>query len=64
MGRPPVRRIVELDDVPVGSARGFTYPGPHDDCLLIRPEAGVLLAYSQSCTHLSCAVVPRPSAGS
>jgi Rieske Fe-S protein len=39
------------------------YPGDHDDCLLLRPEPGVLVAYSQKCTHLSCAVVPQPEHG-
>jgi Rieske Fe-S protein len=58
-GEYPIRRVAALDDVPVGSAVVFNYPTEQDPCLLIRPESGVLLAYSQSCTHLSCAVVPR-----
>lgn len=58
-GRPPIQRIAPLADVPVGAAVGFHYPGAHDDCLLIRPEGDVLVAYAQACTHLSCAVVPR-----
>lgn len=60
---PPRAKIASLRDVEVGSSRVFTYPTPHDRCLLIRPEEGVLLAYSQSCTHLSCAVVPRVAEG-
>jgi Rieske Fe-S protein len=64
-GEPPIRRVAALADVPVGGAVEFNYPGRHDPCLLIRPSAGQLLAFSQSCTHLSCAVVPRlePEAG-
>jgi Rieske Fe-S protein len=31
--------------------------------LLIRTDSRTLLAYSQSCTHLSCAVVPRVEEG-
>jgi len=58
-GAPPVQRIAALGDVPVGGALEFNYPGAHDPCLLIRPKADSLLAYSQSCTHLSCAIVPR-----
>lgn len=56
---PPRKKIATLSEIPVGTSRMFAYPGDHDGCLLIRPEAGVLLAYSQACTHLSCAVVPK-----
>lgn len=56
---PPRVRIASLADVPVGTARMFHYPGEHDPCLLIQPRAGVLVAFSQLCTHLSCAVVPK-----
>lgn len=56
-------RIATLDEVPLGSARTFNFPGEHDPCLLIRTEAGELLAYSQKCTHLACAVVPRLEEG-
>jgi Rieske Fe-S protein len=55
---PPRTRIATLGAVPVGSAMMFDYPGPGQRCLLIRPDAQTLVAYSQSCTHLSCAVVP------
>jgi Rieske Fe-S protein len=60
---PPRLRIAGLADVAVGSAIVFSYPGPHDPCLLIRPNATTLVAYSQLCTHLSCAVVPRVEEG-
>jgi Rieske Fe-S protein len=60
---PPRVRVAALAEVPVGSAIVFSYPGEHDRCLLLRPEADVLLAYSQSCTHLACAVVPRMDEG-
>src|SRR5690348_11675626 len=55
----PRRRIAALDEVPVGGAVVFRYPGENDPCLLVRPDAATLRAYSQKCTHLSCAVVPR-----
>jgi Rieske Fe-S protein len=58
-GKPPIQRIAALADVPVGGSIVFQYPAEHDPCLLIRPSENQLLAYSQSCTHLSCAVVPR-----
>lgn len=58
-GQPEIRKIADLAAVPVGSSIVFNYPAEHEACLLIRPSEGVLLAYSQSCTHLACAVVPR-----
>lgn len=60
---PPRAKIARLSDVAVGTALVFRYPTESDRCLLIRPSASVLLAYSQSCTHLSCAVVPRIEEG-
>ncbi|MBS1123119.1 MAG: hypothetical protein H6Q90_5347 [Deltaproteobacteria bacterium] len=60
---PPGRqRIASLGMVPPGSAMMFTYPGD-DPCLLIRMRDGKLVAYSQKCTHLSCAVVPKIDEG-
>ena len=51
-------RIASLAALPAGTATMFAYPGDHDPCLLIRMRDGKLLAYSQKCTHLSCAVIP------
>jgi nitrite reductase/ring-hydroxylating ferredoxin subunit len=62
-GRPPVAAVARLDQVPVGGTLTFSYPGPHDPCLLLRPDERTLVAYGQKCTHLSCAVVPRPERG-
>ena len=62
-GRPPVRRVTSLDAVPVGGSIVFTYPGPSDRCVLVRATEDTVFAYSQKCTHLSCAVIPRPDAG-
>jgi nitrite reductase/ring-hydroxylating ferredoxin subunit len=60
---PPRIRIAALDAIPVRSATVFVYPGPEDRCLLIRPDEQTLVAFSQLCTHLSCAVVPRLDEG-
>ena len=60
---PPRTRIASLSATVPGSSLVFSYPNAHDKCLLIRTEAGELLAYSQACTHLSCAVVPRIAEG-
>ena len=49
--------------IPAGSSIMFAYPGDHDPCLLIRMRDGKLLAYSQKCTHLSCAVIPEIDEG-
>ena len=62
-GTLPRVRIASLAAVPPGSVTMFHYPGEHDGCLLIRTRAGELLAYSQKCTHLACAVVPRLDQG-
>ena len=62
-GTPPIRRIASMSSLPVGGSLVFQYPGPHDDCLLIRTAPGQLLAYSQKCTHLSCAVVCKVEEG-
>lgn len=38
----------------------FRYPTEEDPCILVRTKSGELAAYSQVCTHLSCAVVHQP----
>ncbi len=62
-GLPPRRRIASLTDVAVGSSLIFQYPGELDHCVLVRLADLDLVAYSQKCTHLSCAVIPRPEKG-
>ena len=61
---PPGRvRIASLAQLQPGTATMFAYPTEHDPCLLIRTRDGKLLAYSQKCTHLSCAVIPQLDRG-
>lgn len=61
---PPARqKIGTLSALPLGTAVMFAYPEPHDPCLLIRTQDDQLLAYSQKCTHLACAVVPKLDEG-
>ena len=43
-------------DIGVGEAKLFSYPTPDDPCILIRTASDQFVAYSQKCTHLSCAV--------
>ncbi|MEP7012773.1 MAG: Rieske 2Fe-2S domain-containing protein [Acidobacteriota bacterium] len=56
---PPFPRVVIANaaEIPVGGARKFHYPTETDPCLLIRIDETTFVAYSQKCTHLSCAVV-------
>lgn len=62
-GAPEGRRIASLDTLPVGGSLVFAYPGDHDNCVLVRLSDTELVAYSQKCTHLACAVIPRPDRG-
>ncbi len=57
-GQPawPVRPVAKVDEIPVGGVRLFHYPEENDPCILIRTSETELAAYSQKCTHLSCAV--------
>jgi nitrite reductase/ring-hydroxylating ferredoxin subunit len=57
------RRIASVDDLAVGGTIVFDYPGEHDPCVLVRVAADSYVAYSQKCTHLSCAVIPQPDKG-
>lgn len=57
--RPPIYpavAVARVGEVPVGGVKLFTYPGPKDPCILVRTRAETYVAYSQVCTHLSCAV--------
>jgi Rieske Fe-S protein len=58
-GQPAIAKVIAIDDLPVGGSHTFKYPGPHDDCILIRPDEHTLLAYNQKCTHLACPVIPE-----
>jgi len=51
-------------DLPVGGSTVFDYPESGEPCLLIRRSQDEFVAFSQKCTHLSCAVIPRPAEGS
>ena len=59
---PPARRIAAADEIPPGSSLLFRYPTDDDPCILVRDLSGRFDAFSQICTHLSCAIVHRPDA--
>jgi nitrite reductase/ring-hydroxylating ferredoxin subunit len=46
-----------------GRSVTFNYPGPDDRAIAMRLPNGMLVAYSSICTHLSCAVLWKPSRG-
>jgi Rieske Fe-S protein len=48
--------VARVSDVAVGGVKLFNYPGEHDACILVRLAEDRFVAYSQKCTHLSCAV--------
>ena len=52
--------ICRASDVPVGGVWLFRYPTERDPCILVRPDEGTFVAFSQKCTHLSCAVFYSP----
>jgi nitrite reductase/ring-hydroxylating ferredoxin subunit len=57
----PTRRIAGVNDVPPGGSMLFRYPTADDPCILVRDASGRFDAFSQVCTHLSCAIVHVPS---
>lgn len=61
-GPMPPRRIDGAEALAKGASLLFRYPSEGDPCILVRRADGRLAAYSQVCTHLSCAVVHRPEA--
>jgi Rieske Fe-S protein len=62
-GVDEIRRIASIDQIAVGGTLVFQYPAAHDPCILVRLGDAEFVAYSQKCTHLSCAVIPRPDRG-
>jgi len=62
-GAATITQVATVDQVPVGGSFAFNYPEAHDSCLLLRPGENRFLAFSQKCTHLSCAVVPQADKG-
>lgn len=58
-GKPsplPQQAIARKEDIAVGEVKLFTYPTAEDHCIMVRTAADHYVAYSQKCTHLSCAV--------
>ena len=52
----PRLTVARVGEVAVGRVKLFTYPTPKDPCILVRTAEDTYVAFSQVCTHLSCAV--------
>ncbi|HET8548253.1 MAG TPA: ubiquinol-cytochrome c reductase iron-sulfur subunit [Bryobacteraceae bacterium] len=52
----PQAVIARASQLGIGAVKLFRYPTEKDPCILVRAADGKLAAYSQKCTHLSCAV--------
>src|SRR5262245_41499844 len=60
-GNLPMKKIVEISQLAVGQSLVFDYPDIHDTAILLRTGENSFVAFSQKCTHLSCAVTPEPA---
>jgi nitrite reductase/ring-hydroxylating ferredoxin subunit len=58
--RRGARTIARAGDVPEGQAVHFEYPTAGEQAILLHLPGGRFVAYSQKCTHLSCAVQWQP----
>jgi len=55
--QPDTRLVIaRAGEVPVGGVKLFGYPSEDDRCIMVRTGENDYVAYSQKCTHLSCAV--------
>jgi Rieske Fe-S protein len=52
----PRSAVAAAGEIAVGSVKLFEYPQAGDQCILVRTAEDIYVAYSQKCTHLSCAV--------
>ena len=52
----PRTMVAHLSEIPVGGVKLFSYPKDGEQCIMIRTAVDAYVAYSQKCTHLSCAV--------
>ena len=52
----PRNVVAQAGEIPVGGVKLFQYPKQGEQCIMIRTAEDSYAAYSQKCTHLSCAV--------
>jgi len=60
-GTWPETVVARASEIAPGTVRFFRYPEPTDPCILVRRTNGAFTAFSQKCTHLSCAVYYAPA---
>jgi nitrite reductase/ring-hydroxylating ferredoxin subunit len=60
LSRTDVQAIGPASQIPEGQAFYFAYPEPDAQAMLLHLPGGRFVAYSQRCTHLSCAVFYQP----
>jgi Rieske Fe-S protein len=56
----PETVVGRVSEIEAGTVRFFSYPEATDPCILVRRTNGEFAAFSQKCTHLSCAVYYAP----
>ncbi len=52
----PAQLVARQSEIPIGGVKLFRYPTEQDHCILVRTAETDYVAFSQKCTHLSCAV--------
>ena len=52
----PAMKVATAGEIPVNGVKLFGYPTEKERCILVRTNDDRYVAYSQKCTHLSCAV--------
>lgn len=61
---PAIQRLVpvaRVGEIPVNGYKVFAYPDAYTDGIVVNLPGKGLVAYSDVCTHLSCAVLYQPS---
>jgi Rieske Fe-S protein len=48
--------VARAGEIPLGGVKLFRYPVSGEQCIMVRTGEHHYVAYSQKCTHLSCAV--------
>lgn len=52
----PEMNVAQVGEIPIDGVKLFAYPTQKDRCIMVRTADDQYVAYSQKCTHLSCAV--------
>jgi len=52
----PEMEVANAAEIPLNGVKLFGYPTEKERCILVRTSDDRFVAYSQKCTHLSCAV--------